>query len=274
MFSLLSPASDTAPFGSAAQFAADLAFALDAALTGLCAVQMAVPMSVMDAPTFLEDSAEDLRRQRDRAIAAESAFLRWAHERGVSEANWQVVEGPLDEALSVACDWHDAVVLGLADAGQDPWQRISAVGSLLVTLAHPCVVVPPGAVAGLSCVALAWNGSREAMRAIHAARPLLERAEQIVLLKSSEAEAKRYGTWHPRFELERYLDLQGLVAEVHTLGEAGEPGGWALLEAAEAAGADLLVMGAYGHRRFNEWLFGGMTRHVLEHARIPLFMRH
>lgn len=50
--------------------------------------------------------------------------------------------------------------------------------------------------------------------------------------------------------------------------------GWQLLEAADAAGADMLVVGAYGHRRFNEWLLGGMTRHVLEHARIPLFMRH
>lgn len=274
MFSLLSPASGTAPFGSAAEFAADLAAALDAALTGLCATPMAVPMSVMDAPMFLEDIAEDLRRQRDRAVAAEASFVRWAHEHGVSEASWRVVEGPLDEALSVAGDWHDAVVLGLADAGQDPWQRVSTVGSLLVTLGCPCVVVPPGAVARLSCVALAWNGSREAMRAIHAARALLERADRIVLLKASEAESKRHGIWHPPFELERYLDLHGLTAERHTLGEAGEPGGWALLEAAEKAGADLLVMGAYGHRRFNEWLFGGMTRHVLEHARIPLFMRH
>lgn len=274
MFNLLTPATSVAPFGSAAQFAADLAVALDAALTGLCVAQVVVPMPVMDAPVFLDDISDELRRQRDRAIAAEPFFLQWARERGVSKASWQVVEGPLDEALAVAGNWHDAVVLGLEQAGEDPWRRIAAVGSLLVTLGHPCLVVPQSAAARLSCVALAWNGSREAMRAIHAARPLLERAGRIVLLESSQAQSKRYGTWHPAFELERYLDQQGLAADVRTLGEAGEHAGWELLEAADAAGADLLVMGAYGHRRFNEWLFGGMTRHVLEHARIPLFMRH
>lgn len=274
MLNLLAPTPNAAPFGSVAGFAADLAAALDAALTGLCATQVVVPMPVMDAPVFLDDITDDLRKQRDRAIAAEPSFLQWARERGVSRVSWQVVEGPLDEALSVAGNWHDAIVLGLAEAGKDPWQRVSAVGGLLVTLGHPCVVVPPAATARLSCVALAWNGSREAMRAIHAALPLLQRAGRIVLLESSETESKRYGTWHPAFDLERYLDLHGLAAEVRTLGESGERAGWELLEAADAAGADLLVMGAYGHLRFNEWLFGGMTRHVLEHARIPLFMRH
>lgn len=273
MLSLLCPMSATVPFGSTAAFAADLAVGLDAALTGLCATQVVVPMPVIDAPLFLDDIVDDLRAQRDRAIAAAPAFVQWARERGVSAASWQVCEGPLDQALAVAGNWHDAVVLGVAPSGRDPWQRVALLGSLLIGLGHPCVVVPPGAVARLSCVAVAWNGSREAMRAVHAALPLLRRAERIVLLESAQTPAERYGTWHPPFELDRFLELHGLAAPARTLAQADWDGTW-LDEAAAAAGADLLVMGAYGHRRVNEWLFGGMTRHALEHSRIPLFMRH
>jgi len=273
MLSLLAPMPNTASLGDTAGFAADLAARLGAALTGLCATPVVLPMPVMDAPLFLNDIIDDLLAERDRAVAGEAAFLQWAHARGVAAADWQVVEGPLDEALAGAGLWHDLVVLGVAAAAKDPWQSPEAVGSLLVELRQPCIVVPPGATTQLHCVAIAWNGSREALRAVHAAQPLLRHARRVVVLRPVDAGGEG-GIWHPPFELERYLDRHGIAAGSLVLRDAHAGGGETLLRTAAAIGADLLVMGAYGRRRFSEWAFGGVTRHALLHARIPLFMRH
>jgi nucleotide-binding universal stress UspA family protein len=273
MLSLLAPMTNTATFGDTAGFAADLAGRLGAALTGLCATPVVVPMPVMDAPLFLNDIIDDLIADRDRAIAREAAFLQWAHARGVAAADWQVVEGPLDEALAGAGLWHDAVVLGCAAAAKDSWQHPDAVGCLLVNLRQPCIVVPPGATTRLHCVAIAWNGSREALRAVHAAQPLLRHAHRVVVLRPAEVGGEE-GIWHPPFELERYLDRHGIAAGRLLLRDPQAGSGETLLQTAAAVGADLLVMGAYGRRRFSEWVFGGATRHALQHARIPLFMTH
>lgn len=273
MLSLLVPMMNTASFGGTAEFAADLASRLGAALTGLCATPVVLPMPVMDAPLFLDDIIDDLLAGRDRAIAREAAFLSWAHARGVAAADWQVVEGPLDEALARVGLWHDLVVLGTALAAKDPWQRPEVVGSLLVNLRQPCIVVPPAATTQLRCAAIAWNGSREALRAVHAALPLLHHARRVVVLRPADAGSDS-GVCHPPFELERYLDRHGIAAGSLLLRDPRAGSGETLLQTAAAVGADLLVMGAYGRRRFSEWVFGGATRHALYQARIPLFMRH
>lgn len=275
MLALLVPASDSPTFGAAAGFAAALAVRLGASLTGLCAMQIALPMLVTDAPLFLQDLTEELIAERDHAIAAEARFAGWARGHGVAQADWQVAESALDDALDRACDWHDFIVLAAAPESADPWQRVISVGSLLVHLRRPCIVVPPGFGREPDCVALAWNGSRQASRAIHAALPLLQRANRIVLLKSADADSACGDAWHPRFEVERHLRRHGVETSVQPLPAVrGAEAGVAVLRAADEAGADLLVAGAYGQSRVSEWALGGTTQHLLQHARIPLLMRH
>lgn len=263
-------------FGPAASYAADLAVAMNAALTGLYLAPVVVPLLVMDAPVFMNDITEDLIAHRDNACAAEPAFLTWANSQGVQRAAWQVVEGGLDAALAIAGDWYDFSIVGMDGAGAGHWQQPAAVGDLLVTAGHPILVVPAGCStnADLRRVAIAWNGSREAMRAVHAALPLLRRANQVVLLKSTDEPSLEVRTWHPPLSIERYFETQELQVVIKPVHAAAEEAGSVLLQEAAGVNADLLVMGAYGHRRLSEWILGGATRHVLEHARLPVFMRH
>jgi len=77
----------------------------------------------------------------------------------------------------------------------------------------------------------------------------------------------------PGADMALYLARHGIKVEV-TAADAGQDDGQALLAFASSRGADLLVMGAYGHSRFREFLLGGMTRTALSASPIPLWMCH
>lgn len=116
-------------------------------------------------------------------------------------------------------------------------------------------------------VAIAWNGSVEAARAVTAALPFLHRAKEIRIITFETARTSA----DDAEDLLAYLGAHGLAAT--TLSEeVFDSVGGALLEACEEIGAGLLVMGAYTHSRLRQTLFGGVTHHVLEHAPLPLFM--
>ncbi|MGB8275503.1 MAG: universal stress protein, partial [Alphaproteobacteria bacterium] len=74
--------------------------------------------------------------------------------------------------------------------------------------------------------------------------------------------------------LERYLAWHGLRTETRVVSGMEEGVGPALLAGATAAGAGMLVMGAYTHNRFRQMIFGGVTRHVLAHAGLPVLIAH
>jgi nucleotide-binding universal stress UspA family protein len=139
----------------------------------------------------------------------------------------------------------------------------------------PAIVVPANVrEAKLDCVALAWNGAPEAVRAIHAALPLLKRAARVVLLRGEQRNAFLDITWKPPFEIDTHLRRHGIAFDERNIGADDEHAGEAILEAAGKVDASLVVMGAYGRTRFSEWALGGATRHVLHHTRVPVFMRH
>jgi nucleotide-binding universal stress UspA family protein len=120
-------------------------------------------------------------------------------------------------------------------------------------------------------VSIAWKDTREAAGAVSAAQPFIAQAEHVVILTIDEdsepddrsAERLRHVLlWHnPHVTTRRLVREHGSVAET-------------LLAAAQRAGSDLLVMGGYGHTRLREAVFGGFTRHVLEHADLPVLMAH
>ena len=126
----------------------------------------------------------------------------------------------------------------------------------------------------LETIVVAWNGSPEAIRAIHAAAPLLARARRIVVLRGRERDQFSEIGWQPEFDLARYFEREDLKVETIAFRAGAEEAGAELLRAAASQHADLLVMGAYGRTRFSEWMFGGATRHVLTEASLPVLMRH
>jgi nucleotide-binding universal stress UspA family protein len=275
MHDILVHANNFTTWSHGVEYAAKLAAAQSAALTAVYVYPSPLHMMpAYGAEALLATIVEQSRRIEKESLAAESDFTTWAKALGVKQASWVVAEGFVPEALAHIGNWHDLLVLERND--ESPWESVADLGSLVVRAGLPCLVVPPGASdpGTFDCIALAWNGSQEALRAIHAARPLLARAKRIVLLTGRRRDPLSEIGWRPAFDILSYLSRHGITPEQREISADETDAGAALLAAAAALHADLLVMGAYGRNRFSEWIFGGATRHVLGHANIPVFMRH
>lgn len=257
----------------------EYAAALAAARSGSLTAAFVYPtpdymMPAYGAPALLAEIVEQARRIERESLAARERFVAWARARGVTRAHWQVAEGFLPETLAHLGNWHDLLVL--ERNGGVPWESPADLGALVVQSQLPCLIVPPKAdpETPLQRIAVAWNGSPESVRAAHAAMPLLESARSVVLLSGRRRDPLSEIGWRPPFDMPAYLRRHGIEAEQHEIATTDSSAGEALLDAAAAQRANLLVMGAYGRSRFSEWIFGGATRHVLEHATLPVLMRH
>jgi nucleotide-binding universal stress UspA family protein len=265
-------------WGGSVEYAARLAGAFDAHLTGIwvCASPMAALPSFEEPELFAEFLDATLELEKEAAASAQ-AFADHVLQLGQRKASWQVAEGYVPEAIALAGSWHDLLVVGRSD--HTVWGALSSVGNIVLGSGGlPCIVVPEKASAqatALDTVAIAWNGSTEALRAVHAALPLLQSARRIVILHGEQRPPARMAAWLPSFDLAAYLLRHGMAAESRPLqGDNENDVGAALLDSAGELGAGLLVMGAYGHTRFREWVLGGVTRHVLAHAALPVLLRH
>lgn len=141
---------------------------------------------------------------------------------------------------------------------------------------HPTIIVPQegnrGKTIALAKIIVAWDGSRTAARAIADALPLLRAGAQVRLLTvvgEKEIRLPQSGT-----ELSRHLALQGINAVIDRMDAHGASIGEALAQEVKIHGADLLVMGAYGHSRIREFILGGATRAMLSRPPTALFLSH
>ncbi len=146
----------------------------------------------------------------------------------------------------------------------------ASVDAALFGSGRPVLMAPAGIKAGFGKkIAIAWDGAREGAVATSAALPLLKQAEEVVIVTAREDE----DVVEPS-ALARYLALHGVTAKTWAYTPGSESIADGLLEQVDHAGADCLVMGAYGHSRLRERILGGATEGVLERAKIPVFMMH
>jgi len=275
MHDILVYASSLGPWSGGVEYAARLAAAQSAALSAVYVYPS--PLHMMPAfgsPALLETIVEHARKVEEESLAAQTRFTAWASELGVRQSAWHIAEGFVPEALAHIATWHDLLILGRN--GDMPWESPADLGALVVRATLPCLVVPPcdRDPARFDCVALAWNGSPEALRAIHAARPVLTRARRVILLRGHRRDPLSEIDWRPAFDILTYLKRHACDVEQREITANDSEAGEALLDAVKTVGADLLVMGAYGRNRFSEWMLGGATRHVLANAEVPVLMRH
>ena len=139
---------------------------------------------------------------------------------------------------------------------------------------RPVLVVPQDGTCDLpgGHAMVAWNASAQAARALHDALPLLSRCESVTVQTFVEEELEDTAV-EPGFDVADHLKRHGIDAHFvreHAEGDHGE----ALLARAHELSSTLIVMGAYGHSRLREYMFGGVTRHVLANATIPLLVAH
>jgi nucleotide-binding universal stress UspA family protein len=123
-------------------------------------------------------------------------------------------------------------------------------------------------------VVVGWNGKREAARAIVDATPFLERAEKVVVA-AVDAKPDTDGCGEaPGVDITAHLARKKIRAELSNVDGLGRSHGEALLAEARTREADLIVIGGYGRPRLSEWIFGGVTREILERAETPVLISH
>lgn len=146
------------------------------------------------------------------------------------------------------------------------------------TLVLPCVDALVGFEKPAGTALVAWDDSREAARAVADALPMLRLASKVVVIRwlepGSGPESDDTPALAARLQpLQRWLMWQGVPAEVHC--ERSDIAvADAILSRAADLGAELLVMGGYGHTRFSERIFGGATRGLLASMTLPVLMSH
>ena len=177
--------------------------------------------------------------------------------------------GPVEDVVSERALFSDLVVFSSARSEGAPALR-ATFEAVLLKARRPILLAPAVPVDHIGHnVALAWNGTPEARSALAAAMPFLESAVAVHLLTAASARTDA-GTADG---VRDYLAWHGIGSQMHVI-DGGESVGVALTGKAAAIGADLLVMGGYGHTRLRERILGGVTHHVVNHPELPILLAH
>lgn len=257
------------------QTAAALAIAHDAHLIGLASTGVSRFMRDTVAMDFASVSiAPFLQTLSDRAAVALARFDRVVSGLGVAISERRQVEDDPSDSLSIMARYCDLCVLGQYDpAAPGLGARSTLAADVAAGSGCPVLIVPN---AGLRTgpmrrVLLGWDGGREAARALHHALPLLRRADHVDVAIIGGRAAELAGGLRIDIGIGQVLDRHGIKAElVHRPDD--ESAGAVLLELAAERGAELLVMGCYGHSRMRERFLGGATRTVLQAMELPVLM--
>ncbi|MBF0334882.1 MAG: universal stress protein [Alphaproteobacteria bacterium] len=217
----------------------------------------------------IAERATNARRAFDQAVAAAGVPLSDRPATTGPSAAWIERTGREEDITAQLGRLVDLIVVGQPRADQD-LPSMMTLNAALMESGRPILMVPRGAVAPRRSVAVAWNGSTESAGALHAALPMMVAAQSITILSAHEDGAM---PGLSADEARIALEWRGIRATCRALPGGGHVGATLLAEAA-AAGADLLVMGAYTHSRLRQLILGGVTRHVLDQATLPVLMNH
>ncbi len=222
------------------------------------------------------------RRQKEAANAqhvAEDAFRRAATAAGLSDMEWRAPAGPPIEAAVAHGRCADLIIVGQPEVGRVGWSFAARiVAAVLLETGRPMLVVPyVGAPAAVGTnILVAWDGGREASRALSDAMPLLARASRVTVACLDPGAAARGADAPARERLAAYLRHHGIVARIDhdNLGDGDVAVGDWLLSRVADLGGDLIVMGGYGQPRWREEVLGGATRALLSAMTVPVLMAH
>lgn len=214
---------------------------------------------------------------RERAAKVKTRFDALIAREGLS-AEFRLVESQSPLVADTVIDhghYADLIIVPQVDRQADEGVEMDFDERVVMEAGRPVLVLPrQGEPKSFEKIIAGWNGSREAARAMFDALPLFKRAREVEIVWVNPQREREQSGSLPGAELASVLSRHGVKVTASPLPSAGMNAGEALLQRAGDTGADLLVMGAYAHSRMREFVFGGATRHVLRHARIPVLMSH
>lgn len=181
---------------------------------------------------------------------------------------WREALGRQADLLGLHGRLADLIVVPRPDHAQN--LGFNTLYSALMNTGRPVLMAPAvtAEASPVSHVAIAWNGSMEAARAVALGIDLIQAAERITILTAGKMPG---GTTAE--DLTGYLAVRGVEA-AHTALPEDDDIGARILSGAAKAGASMLLMGAYSHGRGRESLFGGVSQHVVDHASLPVVLVH
>jgi nucleotide-binding universal stress UspA family protein len=170
----------------------------------------------------------------------------------------------------------DLIIASATDPAEVSGVELDCIERVLVSAGRPLLVLPRGNehVLNLERIVVGWNGGREAARAVFDALPLLQAAKSVDVVCVDSKNEERVTPEQPGRRIVATLERHKVKARARTMESGGESAGKALLKHAKEIDAGLIVMGAYGHSRLREFVFGGATRHVLDDMTSPVLMSH
>ncbi len=218
--------------------------------------------------------AELLGRARAESEAARAA-VEHRLGAGVELRTAEALARDLGRVAAVHARYADLVVLTRpTESGGELAEEV--IEGVLFHSGRPALIVPPdwrGAAPGAR-VAIAWDASREATRAVSEAAALMDGADRVAVI-TVDAKPRLFGHGdQPGQNIAAHLARRGYDVEVRNVDSMGRPVSDAIIGEAQAFGADLLVLGAYGHSRLRERMFGGATRDLMRGCPLPMLMAH
>jgi len=213
------------------------------------------------------DHAGDAEAKFEKLLARQGLHGEW---RQVQSSSSEIAEDVIRHGMAA-----DMIVVPQSRREEGDGIGEDFAEQVVMESGRPVLVIPSyGEFSNFGkSILVAWNGTREAARAVFDARPLMAGADKVDI---SWLDPDRTGKDMdlPGAELAAVLARHDLNVVVEAVPTGGLPAGEALLSHAADIGADMLVMGAYGHSRLREFIFGGATRTILGSMTIPVLMSH
>jgi nucleotide-binding universal stress UspA family protein len=228
--------------------------------------QVAVGEAMAAVPAYDTQMLEDWRA---KAQTVRAKFDEVMTQAGVS-AGWHQATGIESAVIGEYGRVFDLIVIGRSQS-DDGGEVTETCEAALFDSGRPVLLAPRTAPASLGkTVVISWNGSTETARTIGLGMPFIDHADAVFVLTVEGATVPGpSGT-----QVAAYLARRGIDAKAITAKPGERSQGAAILEEAEALGADLLLKGAYTHSRLRQMVFGGPTKHILSHAELPVLMAH
>jgi nucleotide-binding universal stress UspA family protein len=258
------------------ELAARLARRFQASLTGVFVspppVWRTFVPSIESAPSTQMTLAE-LEAERDATVGRElelsgEALRAAARPHGI-EPTFETISDNLVVFAAMARTADLTVMPAPGDRGA---ALIAAPDQLALACGGPVLMAPeawsPGSAGDR--ILVAWNGAAEAARAVKDALPLLKQAEHIDVLIVDRDPASA----DAEITVPQFLARHGCASAAVRVSSVDQSVGEVLLREAHHLDADMIVMGLYGHSRLREVVLGGASRHLLQRARLPLFVSH